>query len=440
MNDHGSDARTSPGDATPRIERRAVLAALPLAAAGALGWSSELGAAEDTQAAGAQDPPAVPAFALDSPPVLQNPSSAGMSIAWAVTGRATGWVEYGPSPEELRHRAISARRGLVAMDSRFLSARIEGLSPGEKVYYRVVSAPIEFRSAYDIHRGDPVASGVGEFTTPNARAESASFIVINDTHENVETLTRLTRAIAEKPGDFTIWNGDVFNDIFSDEQIIAHVLRPVGAAYAASRPVLFTSGNHDVRGPEARGLERAIIPWQREEPLGRSFAVRYGPLAIVGLDTGEDKPDVRPVFAGLADFEKYRRDQRDWLAEALRRPEIAAAPFLVICCHIPLNGLPGQNGGDTPEDFARWSKFSRDLWGPLIEAAGAQLVISGHTHRFRYDVPTPERPWGQLVGGAPDPAYATIIRGHATATRLTITASRLDGSALGEWSYAPRAV
>ena len=28
-----------------------------------------------------------------------------------------------------------------------------------------------------------------------------------------------------------------------------------------------------------------------------NFALRLGPIALVGLDTGEDKPDAHPVFA-----------------------------------------------------------------------------------------------------------------------------------------------
>ena len=149
---------------------------------------------------------------------------------------------------------------------------------------------------------------------------------------------------------------------------------------------------------------------------------------------------MRPVYAGLADFEKYRRDQRIWLEKVLAQPEIASAPFVVVCCHIPLNGLPGQNGGDTEEDYARYHKRSRELWGPLLEQAGVQLVISGHTHEYRYDTPTAERSWGQLVGGGPSPKFATIIRGHADASALTMTMHRLDGSQIDRWTFSPRAV
>ena len=56
----------------------------------------------------------------------------------------------------------------------------------------------------------------------------------------------------------------------------------------------------------------------------------------------------------------------------------------------------------------------------LIEEAGAQLVISGHKHDYRYDAQTGRRTWVQLVGGAPHIKYATIIRGRATAKQLAV--------------------
>src|SRR5690606_23030673 len=127
--------------------------------------------------------------------------------------------------------------------------------------------------------------------------------------------------------------------IRSDDQIVANTLRPAGSDFAATRPLLFTSGNHDVRGAAARSLASALVDWPDQGTLGRSFAVRQGPLAIIGLDTGEDKPDRHPVFAGLASFEPYRKAQGVWLEQTLARPDIANAPYIVVFCHIPLWGL-----------------------------------------------------------------------------------------------------
>lgn len=427
-----SDPSAKQSDAEPcQPDRRRFLTAAS-AAALAAGGARAVAAAEEKHNDAARP-------LLDSPPVLQNPSPRGVNVVWAVNGPATGWVEYGATPQ-LGRRADAPVYGLNPYGSRFFNVRLEGLTPNETIYYRVAAAPVRFQNAYKIERGEPVVGPVYRWTPRDEKGERASFAVINDTHEHTETLEVLARQLADQPADLTIWNGDVFNDVRDEEQIVAQVLRPAGAAYAAERPVLFTSGNHDVRGAAARELSKAISPWADEQPLGHCFAVRQGLLALVGLDTGEDKPDRHPVFAGLANFEAYRAAQRDWLAAALRRPEIASAPYLVAFCHIPLWGLPGQNGGETLQGFARYCHQAQRLWHPLLAEAGAQLLISGHMHQFRYDAPTADRPYGQLVGGGPQLERATLIRGRAESSQLEVVAADLKQKELGRWQFPPRKV
>lgn len=423
-------AGQSPSSTRTGTDRRQFLTA---ASAGAL----SLGVAAHTEAQAAPPDQEQPAAILDSPPTLQNPAPDGVTIVWAVGVPATGWVEYGET-QELGERVDAPRYGLNPYSDRFLSVRLTGLKPRKTYFYRVVVRPIGFHTAYRIESGEPVASDVYQFTLPDPTADAASFAVINDTHENLSTLQSITEQLAVEPADMTIWNGDLFNDIYNRDQIVSQVLRPAGAAYAAERPVLFVSGNHDVRGPLARELSQAITPWSSEEPLGRCFAVRQGPLACIGLDTGEDKPDRHPVFAGLANFEPYRAAQRDWLAQALKRPEIASAPFVVVFCHIPLWGLPGHNGGDTLEGYAYYCRNAQELWHPVLEEANVQLVISGHMHRFRYDAPTAEHSYGQIVGGGPQPKSATLIRGAVKKDQLEVVAYNLEKHELGRWTFKPR--
>ena len=49
--------------------------------------------------------------------------------------------------------------------------------------------------------------------------------------------------------------------------------------------------------------ERDVRDWD----LGRNFAVRLGEMALVGLDTAEDKLDTNPRFAGLFKSAARRR-------------------------------------------------------------------------------------------------------------------------------------
>jgi hypothetical protein len=48
-----------------------------------------------------------------------------------------------------------------------------------------------------------------------------------------------------------------------------------------------------------------------------------------GLDSGEDKPDTSPVYAGLADFDRYRREQAVWLKSHIQTKAFQEAAFRV---------------------------------------------------------------------------------------------------------------
>jgi hypothetical protein len=67
-----------------------------------------------------------------------------------------------------------------------------------------------------------------------------------------------------------------------------------------------------------------------------------------------------------------------------------------------------------------------------------QLVVSGHTHKHRYDAPCAAHSYGQLVGGGPRPEQATLIRGTATREKLAVELTDLAGKRLGAWEYGAR--
>ena len=53
----------------------------------------------------------------------------------------------------------------------------------------------------------------------------------------------------------------------------------------------------------------------RDAALDRNFAFRMGDVALIGLDTGEDKPDCHPANGGFSRFTQYRQAQTEWLKD-----------------------------------------------------------------------------------------------------------------------------
>lgn len=425
--------------------RRQFLGAMALSGVGAVAASAVRAAAPAAPARDATQTADAPLPLVDSAPLLQCPSGEGVTVVWAVGRGATGWVEYGTARDRLDRTARGGAVGLLPYHERFLQIRLSGLTPGTRIWYRTVTVPFCYLSSYKFERGEPVFSETYAFVTPSQAAPTASFAVINDTHERPKTLKLLTDRLAEVKADYTVWNGDLVNSVNGADQAVEAIARPAGAPFAAERPLLFVPGNHDYRGQWARNLGLLLPDWPTPDPRDaatpRNFALRHGPLALVGLDTGEDKPDHRAEWAGMAAFEPYREAQRDWLARAMARPEIASAPFLVAFCHIPLfDARPDANDGMQETRFADYQGQAARLWGPLLARHGVQLLVCAHKHRHRFDPATPERPWAQVVGGGNgDKDQVTVIRGSATADRLELIVDELhSGQELGRWTFPPR--
>ncbi len=413
--------------------------------------AARVGALASDKPSGQASSPAPAAQPLvTTPPTLQIPSPTSMGVAWGVGARATGFVDVGTTPDLADARRVFAGdAGLKALDDAALSVRLTGLAPDSAYYYRTGTLPVDFQNAYKILPGEPVLGEIHTFRTPGPKSKP-SFAVINDTHENDQAFALLAAKIAVLDPAVTVWNGDVCNWLAQLPRMTQNLLNPGQSAFAVSRPFLFTPGNHDYRGLLARELPRLLMtrePTERDSrfwTLGRNYAVRQGDLALLGLDTGEDKPDDRQEWGALAQFAAYRELQARWLAEVLERPDIKSAPFVVVFCHIPLfDDSPKANPGDLAEGYASWQRPCHDLWAPLFEKHGVQLVIAAHMHKYRFDAPKNGRSWAQLVAGSgcdmKPGGELTVLEGKVAGNTLTMKAHDLtSNSDLGEFTFAPR--
>lgn len=378
-------------------------------------------------------------------PCLQAPGETTMGVSWAVSGLSKGVVEYADNPEFRDAKtAKGGGYGLVPIDVSALQVRLTGLRPSTKYWYRTVTTPFtDYANIYDAKLGEPVVSPVHSFTTPGVGA-AGHFCMITDTHAQWESYQMIARKLKELAPSAVVWNGDATNTTQKKATAVEIFLNPPidDRDWSADVPTFFESGNHDFRGSWISKKEEVVFPRDPSERRGDqwdlkwNFAVRLGDIAMVGLDTGEDKPDAHPKWFGLASFEPYRRAQTAWLEEQFARPEIASARFKVVFCHIPLfaeegsPAYPHDGVGIDPEDYAHWSRECAELWGPVLDRAGVQLVVCGHQHCFRFDEPTASRRWAQVVGGGPElgvsnglpdaSRFPTVVEGKVEDGRLRL--------------------
>ena len=301
---------------------------------------------------------------LDSAPVLLNPAERSVGIAFAISGQdASGWVDISKSPDmDGSVRVYSGDGPVMQVRRQFATVRIRDLEPDTRYYYRIGADRIRLESEYRPRNlGSETDSRIYSFTTLGPAAKS-SFCVIQDTHADGETIDLVLSKIAQLKPSAIIWNGDARNFYRTASNAVDVFLKPHvnHPAYAAETPVMFLNGNHDYRGRFALHLEDLVMfresaeRHQRYASLGRNFAQRIGDIAVIGLDTGEDKQDTNPGVGGITRMKPYRELQAKWLAEVVETPAVKTAKFKVAFCHIPLcDPNPRENPGDLePADWA----------------------------------------------------------------------------------------
>jgi predicted phosphodiesterase len=296
--------------------------------------------------------------------------------------------------------------GLVPVGTRHVVS-LEGLVPGTTYEYEVVATRVVKLKAYWPDKGLDVRSGPHHFTTLDRRNPTVSFSVVTDTHEDTGRIQALNEAIDWESTEFLVHAGDAFHWIDTEEHLFRAWLRPTLAGLGHDKPLFFLRGNHELRGPFARQLADYV-----PTPEGRFYFARdAGPVHLIVLDTGEDKPDDTNVYAELNRTEPYRAAELAWFQDHVRTtPRVTEAPFRVILMHQPDWG---------------WLADGPAAWIETTNAAGVDLVIAGHRHRFSYTPPGPEveHAYHLLVLGQDQ-----VARVSANTTELAVVVTDLDGN------------
>ena len=183
-------------------------------------------------------------------PILQNVSETSASVSWALNTPSTGWVEWGTTPC-LGKCARNSEFGLNPYEDNFISARITGLAPNTTYYYRTATCSFTYRTAYDKTISEPQYSEIYSFKTVGPNVESASFAVMNDTHNQVDTVRKHCERHEELKTDTVVWNGDLCHRYFFPLIAKTGIANPCDMPFAAQRPIVFVPGNHDKWGPYA---------------------------------------------------------------------------------------------------------------------------------------------------------------------------------------------
>ena len=273
---------------------------------------------------------------------------------------------------------------------------MSGLEPGTRYVYKAVSTRVVKMKAYWPEKGLAAETPVAAFTTFDRRKASAAFTAVTDTHEDAARVTAVLKLVEPGANDFLVHLGDAFNGLESEDQFFSRWLDPASKLAAGAVPLLYVRGNHEMRGAFARNLFDYV-----PTPEGRYYVARdVGPLHLMVLDTGEDKPDDTNVYSRLNKVGPYRTAELDWLkAHAASDDRAKAAPFRVVLAHQPDWG---------------WTTEGEPAWTAAANAARVDLVMGGHFHRTFITKP-----------GEKGNDYYVVALGQDAVARVTSTATEL---------------
>lgn len=350
-------------------------------------------------------------------PYLQNLRPDAVSVMLIEPGDALTWIEVADG--ERTQKIMNAKDGFYEAGRGVKRFDVEGLVPGKKYTYRVLRRAIPKFTPYGLKLEETVQSPAYEFSTPAVDSDSVSCVILNDIHDRPGSFGDLI-SLQEKPYEFVILNGDMFDYQTDEQQLVDHLIDPVTSLFASSKPFVMVRGNHETRGRYARAF-KDYFAFPNDEYF---FSFQQGPVNFIVLDSGEDKPDDHPEYAGLVNFDSLRERQAVWLEKTLKQKAAKRSRFNVIIMHIP----PFHSGD--------WhgTMHCRKLFAPIFEKYKVDAVISGHTHRHGIHRPGEDHSYPIVIGGGPKAGQRTLIHLEANRQGMQISLRGEDGSEIDRLS------
>lgn len=264
--------------------------------------------------------------------------------------------------------------------------RFEGLAPDTLYAYRV--------------RGEGTWSEWLQFRTAPAEFRPFSFLYLGDAQNSVRShFSRVIREAwrAAPQAALAIYAGDLVNLRGGNHDDEWGEWFEAGAFLHGMVPALPVAGNHEhERRRNALGIpRRELTPhWAahfavpRNGPPGHEdtvFFVRYPGVLFVALDS----------MRALRDPESATAQAR-WLDALLAQ---RSPGWVVVIHHHPVFSISRE----------RDNAPLRELWKPVYDRHGVDLVLQGHDHAYGRGR---NRPQGAtVVGGRPGPVYVVSVAG-----------------------------
>lgn len=313
-------------------------------------------------------------------PYLQHLGTDHVTIVWTTNTDCISWVEayeYDGSNFYMQERPkfFSSADGLKTI-GRIHKVTLNDLKPGTRYAYRIFSREVVSKTYSNPIFGRTDASVVYQrqplfFSTEQSDKEKTSVVVLSDIHGRAPVIGTLLSDIKPDLADFIVLNGDFVSTFNREEEIFAGGIDTLVSLFATTKPIYFVRGNHETRGTLAPEYKNYFY-WPENKYY---YSFSSGNTLFIVLDCGEDKPDSDKEYNDLVNFDSYRDEEVKWLKQLVNSEKFKTAKHRIVFLHMP-------------------PVFPRDQWHgeiemrtkilPVLNKAGIDLMISGHTHRYAF--------------------------------------------------------
>ncbi|TDE18706.1 metallophosphoesterase family protein [Dyadobacter psychrotolerans] len=360
-------------------------------------------------------------------PYLQNISSDEVTVMWITHKNSFSWLEYGAGTYTSK-REFGYSNGLIEANNRINKITISGLKPGTEHKYKIVSTEVLGYKGSKVEFGETISSVMYGFKTPAANEDEFKMVVFNDIHDRPQIIPQLLYRHGytgnKRDYDFVVFNGDCFDWVTEESQVVDHLIKPTVDIFATEFPFILTQGNHECRGSFSRHIPQYFA--YPENKFYYSFT--RGPVHFVILDSGEDKADDSVEYGGLSAFDRYRETQQKWLEKEIETEAFKKSHFRILLIHI------------SPWHSGDWhgTLHCRQVFGPTLNKAKFDLQLSGHTHRYATHDADATHNFPIVIGGGPIEGNRTLIKLHATSKELNLRMIRDDGEVVGKYTIVKK--
>lgn len=221
-----------------------------------------------------------------------------------------------------------------------------------------------------------------------------------DTHNMIDEPVNAAANFEKKYGetDFLILNGDIIENS-QDIEKFDNIYEIASKITHGCKPIVFSRGNHDLRGICAEKLEDYT-------PCNNGFSYysfRLGCIWGIVLDCGEDKDDTHAEYGNTICCHNFRKRETKYIENIVKNAEkeylVESVKHRISIVHNPFTRRVKEPFSIEHEIYRHWAKMLRD-------DIKADVMISGHEHRLDVEYPNGEldglgHPCPVVVGSKP---------------------------------------